>query len=41
VRPFRIEEPEAYLADLRDRLARPRWPDPSTVGGWTQGVPLD
>ena len=41
MRPFRIEVPEADLADLRDRLARTRWPDPATVGGWTQGVPLD
>ena len=41
VRPFRIEVPEADLVDLRERLARTRWPDPATVGGWTQGVPLD
>jgi epoxide hydrolase len=41
VRPFRIEVPEADLVDLRDRLARTRWPEPATVGGWTQGVPLD
>ena len=41
MRPFRIEVPEADLADLRDRLTRTRWPDPATVGGWTQGVPLD
>ena len=41
MRPFRIEVPEADLVDLRDRLARTRWPEPATVGGWTQGVPLD
>jgi pimeloyl-ACP methyl ester carboxylesterase len=41
VRPFRIEVPEADLTDLRERLARTRWPDPATVGGWIQGVPLD
>ena len=41
VRPFRIEVPEADLVDLRDRLGRTRWPDPGTVGGWTQGVPLE
>ena len=41
MRPFRIEVPDADLADLRDRLARTRWPDPSTVGGWTQGVPVE
>ena len=33
--------PEADLVDLRERLTRTRWPDPATVGGWTQGVPLD
>jgi epoxide hydrolase len=41
VRPFRIDVPESALDDLRDRLARTRWPEPATVGGWTQGVPLD
>jgi epoxide hydrolase len=41
VRPFRLEVPEAELQDLRERLARTRWPEPATVGGWSQGVPLD
>jgi epoxide hydrolase len=41
VRPYRVEVPEADLVDLRERLARTRWPEPATVGGWTQGVPLD
>jgi pimeloyl-ACP methyl ester carboxylesterase len=41
VRDFRIETPQADLDDLRERLHRTRWPDPSTVEGWTQGVPLD
>jgi pimeloyl-ACP methyl ester carboxylesterase len=41
VRDFRIETPQADLDDLRERLLRTRWPDPSTVEGWTQGVPLD
>jgi pimeloyl-ACP methyl ester carboxylesterase len=41
VRDFRIETPQAELDDLRERLLRTRWPDPSTVEGWTQGVPLD
>ena len=27
IRPFRVEVPEAVLDDLRDRLARTRWPD--------------
>jgi epoxide hydrolase len=41
VREFRIEIPESELDDLRERLARTRWPDPATAAGWTQGVPLD
>jgi epoxide hydrolase len=40
VTPFRVEVAEAALADLRDRLARTRWPEPETVGDWSQGVPL-
>ncbi|WP_214366489.1 epoxide hydrolase family protein [Pseudonocardia sp. H11422] len=41
MREFRIEVPQSELDDLRERLSRTRWPDPSTVEGWTQGVPLD
>ncbi|MGQ0576307.1 MAG: epoxide hydrolase family protein [Pseudonocardia sp.] len=41
MRPFRIDIPDAELDDLRHRLARTRWPEPATVPGWTQGVPLD
>ena len=40
VRPFRLAVPEAELQDLRVRLARTRWPEPATVGDWSQGVPL-
>jgi Epoxide hydrolase N terminus len=36
--PFRIAIPDSQLDDLRDRLARTRWPDPETVGDWSQGV---
>jgi pimeloyl-ACP methyl ester carboxylesterase len=39
--PFRIAVPDAELADLRERLRRTRWPEPATVDGWAQGVPLD
>ena len=28
VEPFRIEIPQAQLDDLRERLARTRWPEP-------------
>lgn len=41
MREFRIEVPESDLEDLRERLRRTRWPEPATVGGWGQGVPLD
>ena len=38
--PFRVEIPDAQLDDLRDRLARTRWPEPETVDDWSQGIPL-
>jgi pimeloyl-ACP methyl ester carboxylesterase len=38
--PFRLDIPDADLADLRDRLRRTRWPEAETVGDWSQGVPL-
>jgi pimeloyl-ACP methyl ester carboxylesterase len=38
--PFRIEVAEAALGDLRERLARTRWPEAETVADWSQGVPL-
>jgi pimeloyl-ACP methyl ester carboxylesterase len=38
--PFRIDVPDAQLADLRQRLAATRWPEPETVPDWSQGVPL-
>jgi epoxide hydrolase len=38
--PFSLDVPEADLADLRQRLRRTRWPEPETVGDWSQGVPL-
>ena len=41
IRPFRIEIPQSDLDDLRDRLARTRWPDELAGGDWTRGVPAD
>ncbi len=41
IRPFKIDIPEAELEDLRDRLARTRWPQGPADGGWDRGVPLD
>ena len=40
IRPFRIEIPQTDVDDLRDRLARTRWPDELPGVGWTRGVPL-
>jgi pimeloyl-ACP methyl ester carboxylesterase len=40
VKPFRIEIPGADLRDLRERLARTRWPEAQTAEDWSQGVPL-
>ncbi|SDS37279.1 Pimeloyl-ACP methyl ester carboxylesterase [Friedmanniella luteola] len=46
VRPFALHVAEEVLDDLRDRLARTRWPEAETVaapGGapdWSQGPPL-
>jgi pimeloyl-ACP methyl ester carboxylesterase len=40
VRPHLIAVPERELDDLRERLARTRWPERETVGDWSQGVPL-
>ncbi len=38
--PCRINVPERDLIELRDRLARTRWPDAETVDDWSQGIPL-
>jgi epoxide hydrolase len=41
IQSFRIEIPEAALDDLRDRLARTRWPSELPDVAWSRGVPLD
>lgn len=38
MKPFRIETDEAILSDLRDRLARTRWPDQIDGSGWDYGT---
>ena len=38
--PFRIHVPDAVLADLRERLARVRWPDEVPGAGWRYGTDL-
>jgi pimeloyl-ACP methyl ester carboxylesterase len=40
IRPFRIDIPQADLDDLRDQLARARWPVEPAGVGWSRGVPL-
>ena len=40
IRPFHVDIPDGDLQDLRDRLARARWPDAETVDDWSQGLPL-
>ena len=40
VQPFKIEVPEAVLEDLRERLARTRWPDEITDSGWDYGAKM-
>ena len=38
VRPFTVSIPDSEIDDLKQRLARTRWPDPETTGDWSQGV---
>jgi hypothetical protein len=40
VRPFTVAIPDDVLADLRDRLARTRWPDEVADAGWAYGANL-
>ena len=40
IQPFTITIPQTALDDLRDRLARTRWPDELPGTGWSRGVPL-
>jgi epoxide hydrolase len=40
IRPFRIGISQADLDDLRERLARTRWPTELPGTGWEAGVPL-
>lgn len=40
IEPFQINVPDDQLADLKDRLARTRWPEEEPVDDWSQGIPL-
>ena len=39
IRPFHPQAPDAALADLRERLARTRWPE-AAGEGWEEGPPV-
>jgi len=40
VRPFRVDISDAVIDDLRERLARTRWPEKEPVEDWSMGIPL-
>jgi len=40
IRPFTVDVPQAVLDDLRERLARTRWPDEVEGAGWDYGASL-
>ena len=40
IRPFRIDIPQSALDDLRERLARTRWPAELPGSGWEAGAPV-
>jgi epoxide hydrolase len=41
IAPFRIAVSNDVLDDLRQRLARTRWPERECVDDWSQGIPLE
>ena len=41
IRPFTVAIPDSEIDDLKQRLARTRWPDQETVADWSQGVRLE
>ena len=41
IAPSPIHASDDQLEDLRCRLRATRWPEPETVGDWSQGIPLD
>ena len=41
VQPFRINIAQSALDDLRERLARTRWPDQVEGAGWDYGTNMD
>jgi pimeloyl-ACP methyl ester carboxylesterase len=41
IRPFRLDIPDAQIADLHDRLSRTRWADDPVPSSWSRGVPTE
>ena len=41
VRPFTVSVSDSEIGDVKQRLARTRWPDPETAGDWSQGVRVE
>ena len=41
IRPFRLDVPDSALADLRERLARTRFPDEPPLPAWSTGTSLE
>src|SRR5262249_23166954 len=41
IRPFSLHVPDSALADLRERLARTRFPDEPPLAVWSTGTSLD
>jgi hypothetical protein len=40
IQPFHIAIPQETIDDLRERLARTRWPDEAEGAGWSYGTNL-
>jgi hypothetical protein len=40
IAPFTYHAPQSALDDLKQRLARTRWPERETANDWSQGAPL-
>ena len=41
IQPFKIDISQSTLNNLRERLARTRWPDEVEEAGWSYGTNLD
>ena len=41
IRPFNVAISDSEIEDLKQRLAKTRWPNPETVPDWSQGVRVE